>query len=104
MEYVNFRPWIGKNYYTTGYEGKRILVLGESHYCGNELEEGNRCFPLCKKEKMLPDCFSFTEDVIKWYLNDYSGKPFQRTFVCFERAVVGKELTKREREKISGRV
>ena len=32
MEYVNFRPWIGKTYYTTGYEGKRILVLGESHY------------------------------------------------------------------------
>jgi len=98
MENVNFRPWIGKKYNTTGYEGKRILVLGESHYCGNELGEGKRCFPLCKKENMLPDCFSQTEDVIKWYLSEYTGEPFQRTFVCFERAVVGRELSQEERE------
>ncbi len=98
MEHVNFRPWIGNNYNTTGYEGKKILVLGESHYCGSELGEGNRCFPLCKRENMLSDCFSQTEDVVKSYLNNYSGEPFQRTFVCFERAVTGKELTQKERE------
>ena len=98
MKHVNFRPWVGKNYSTTGYNGKKILVLGESHYCANELRAGERCSPLCKKENMLPECFSQTEDVIKWYLNDYTGEPFQRTFVCFERALAGKELSQEERE------
>lgn len=35
MEKINFLPWIGKYYYSTGFAGKRILVLGESHYCDN---------------------------------------------------------------------
>lgn len=33
---INFLPWIGKHYDTTGFAGKRILALGESHYCGND--------------------------------------------------------------------
>ena len=33
MEKINFLPWIGKHYSTTGFAGKRILALGESHYC-----------------------------------------------------------------------
>ena len=43
MSNINFKPWIGKNYLTKGYQGKRILVLGESHYCSKELSEGGRC-------------------------------------------------------------
>lgn len=31
----SFRPWVGKSY-TNGISGKRIMVLGESHYCANE--------------------------------------------------------------------
>ena len=33
MEIINYLPWIGKHYSTTGFGGKRILALGESHYC-----------------------------------------------------------------------
>ena len=33
MKHLHFTPWIGKHYSTTGYAGKRILALGESHYC-----------------------------------------------------------------------
>ena len=35
MAKINFLPWIGEHYYKTGFAGKRILVLGESHYCQN---------------------------------------------------------------------
>ena len=33
MGNVNFLPWIGNHYRTTGFAGKSILALGESHYC-----------------------------------------------------------------------
>ena len=36
MSEINFIPWIGDNYLSKGYKGKRILVLGESHYCNGE--------------------------------------------------------------------
>ena len=35
MHKLNFHPWIGNHYSTTGFAGKRILALGESHYCEN---------------------------------------------------------------------
>ena len=33
MSKIKFLPWIGNHYRTTGFAGKRILALGESHYC-----------------------------------------------------------------------
>ncbi len=95
---INFRPFVGKNYSTSGYRGKRILILGESHYCKNELAKGGRCFPLCKSELMKEDCFSQTEDVLNDYIYNYYGSSSQQTFLCFERAFIGKELTQEERE------
>ena len=32
MQHVNFYPWRGARY-DTGINNKRILILGESHYC-----------------------------------------------------------------------
>jgi len=29
---THFYPWIGKNYTSSGIKGKRVMVLGESHY------------------------------------------------------------------------
>ena len=95
---IHFEPWVGKNYLTKGYQGKRILVLGESHYCTKELSEGGRCFPQCKEENMFADCVSQTQDVVREAVYDYRGLPYQQTFLCFERAVMGKVLTKEERE------
>lgn len=98
MSNINFKPWVGEKYLTEGFHGKRILVLGESHYCSKELSEGGRCYPLCKKENMREDCFSQTQDVVKEYVYDYRGASYQQTFLCFERAVLGKESSQQEKE------
>ena len=97
MSNINFKPWVGKSYHL-GYNGKRLLVLGESHYCQKELAEGGRCHPECKKENMLDDCFSQTKDVIEDFVYNYCGDSYQQTFLCFERAVAGRELSQQERE------
>ncbi len=98
MSHINFRPWVGKNYLSQGYKGKRILVLGESHYCGESINGGD-CYPLCTREKIMQNnCVSFTINVIHDYVYSYSGVPFEQTFLCFERAIIGKELTQEERE------
>ncbi len=98
MNNIIFEPWVGKNYATTGYQGKKILVLGESHYCINELAKGGRCYPICKKEQMNNACFSFTQVVVRKAVYGYQGDPELRCFVTFERAVAGKELSQQERE------
>lgn len=98
MSEINYRPWVGNNALMQGYKGKRVLVLGESHYCKENLKQGEKCHPLCKKENFQSDCFSFTEDVMHDVVYNYSGKKYEQTFLCFERAVTGKELTQEERE------
>ena len=98
MSEINFKPWVGKDYFTKGYQGQRILVLGESHYCKTELAEGGRCHPLCQKEKMDNACYDQTQDDVHAMVYNYEGYPFQQTFLCFERAVAGKVLPQKERE------
>ncbi len=82
MKYVKFKPWVGCNYATGGIFGKKVLVLGESHYCDkpNAGADSND-----------------TLDVIDEFINDYRGEHYQQTFLCFERAVMGKELSSEER-------
>ena len=98
MSNINFKPWVGKNYQSGGFRGKKILVLGESHYCVTPLKKGGKCYPLCKKHKMNSSCNDFTEDVMNDILYHYDGEPYMQTFLCFERAVLGKELNQKERE------
>lgn len=98
MSNINFKPWVGKNYLIKGYQGKRILVLGESHYCERELSEGGRCYPMCKVELMNEACYKQTRDVVREAVYDYGGQRYLQAFLCFERAVAGKVLTQEERE------
>ena len=35
MDNVVFIPWVGDYYFKEGYNNKKILILGESHYCDN---------------------------------------------------------------------
>lgn len=98
MSSINFEPWVGKNYATIGYKGKKVLVLGESHYCSNELAQSGRCHPYCRKELMDGACRLQTCDVVREAVYDYGGQSYLRCFVSFERAVVGKVLTQEERE------
>lgn len=94
---INFKPWIGEKYLSEGFKGKRIIVLGESHYCPKELAEGGRCFPFCKKENMKKECVSQTEDIIGDFVGGYNGESYMQTYLCFERAIYGKELSQEER-------
>lgn len=80
MGKINYKPWVGKNY-STGFRGKKILVLGESHY-----DE--------------PD--TINSGLTQWVINDIvynlGGQTYRATFTCFERAMVGRPLTQKERE------
>ena len=80
MGRINYKPWVGKNY-STGFRGKKILVLGESHYDDPE---------------------TIDSDLTRWVINDIvynpEGQSYRATFTCFERAMVGRPMTQKERE------
>ena len=57
MKYVKFTPWVGKNY-EQGFRGKKILILGDSHYCAKECSENGCCYPKCE---FSPKCESAEE-------------------------------------------
>ena len=88
-KYVNFIPWVGESY-EKGYKGKRILVLGESHYC-DDCEK-------CQKISMKEECHAKTEDAVSDFLDDPKGLSYKATYTCFERNFVGRELKQEERE------
>lgn len=80
MSKINYKPWVGKNY-STGYQGKKILVLGESHYDpSGEIDE------------------ELTQWVIRDIAYEPGGQSYLATFTCFERAIAGKQMTQEERE------
>ena len=79
---IFFKPWVGSEYYSGGVYSKRVLVLGESHY-------GD-----------APDTSDDTIGTIKEFVYDYWGEPYQQTFLCFERALAGREINQEEREQL----
>lgn len=97
-KYVKFRPWIGREYENGGgILGQRVLVLGASHYC-SDLGSG-KCSCCSSEAGPLSRCQYFTEDVINEMLYRYdTAEPWMQTFLCFERAVMGKELSQAGRE------
>ena len=48
MQHVNFYPWRGAKY-DTGINNKRILILGESHYC-EDSDKSQKSRHRCPKE------------------------------------------------------
>lgn len=93
---IFFTPYIGKDYANGGLFGKRVMVLGESHYCGEGCCDCGNC-------RLYEKCTMFTQNVIKKYLNKDKSKERQywtRTFVKFERSLVGKITDQKRRQKI----
>lgn len=91
MEHVFFKPWIGKNYETGGIFGKKILVLGESHYCTDA--NCTQC-----GIKYASECTDInTSEIIQWMLDGNTDK-WTPTFKKFERSLVNEE-TSPERSK-----
>jgi hypothetical protein len=89
MKNVFYKPWVGKKYQTEGFKGKKIMILGESHYC----DEG--CGD-CGNSINHPNCTSFTIDVIANFLEYKSGKGvfkgWMNTFTKFGNIFFNKEL------------
>ncbi len=91
---IFFQPFVGKNYYNGGIFGKRIMVLGESHYC----EEG--CGD-CGNLATHRECAAFTNGVVNDYLNEnLERERWMNTFLKFERSLVGHETDWTERKQI----
>lgn len=89
MENVFFKPYVGKNYFE-GYLGKKLLILGESHYCdGNKCNETEICL-------QLPDCNSFTKDRLSEFFDYKKGileaESWMRTFTRFTNVFLGEKV------------
>lgn len=87
MKNVKFKPWIGKDYHDGNEFGKKILVIGESHYC-KDCEDVNES-----------DCSDFTQNLIQ-ELVDGKTASWTGTFRKFERSLVGHETTPEESARI----
>ena len=89
MEDVKFLPWEGENYQKGGFNGKKILVIGESFYCPEEEAVS-----------------SLTDKVINDYLAIRKGEyrksngRWTNTYLKFERSLVGEETTPEDSQKI----
>lgn len=83
-----FEPWVGKNYNTKGYLGKKIMILGESHYC-----KGINVCEKCGQEHKEEACKYLTQDVIHAVLGYTKGEGvhhrWMNSYTKFTRAIIG---------------
>lgn len=93
MDKVFFKPWIGKDYKNGGIFKKKILILGEAHYCG-------RGCPECGDVEKAEECAEFTS---KSTMEDYlagSTAGWTNSLRKFERSLVDHETDPEESKKI----
>ena len=89
MKHVRFEPWKGENYPTSGFNGKKVLVIGDSFYCS--------------EEEAVP---TLTKKVITDYLAIRNGEfrenkgEWTNTYLKFERSLEGKETTPEDSRRI----
>lgn len=77
MKGIRFLPWIGNNY-EQGINGKKIVVLGESHYCANIEKDATPQITI----KVISDLLD----------PDSEHEGYKNTYTKFERALAGKRL------------
>jgi len=91
---IFFQPFVGKYYANGGIFGKRIMILGESHYCDEECADCGDC-------RLHRECMGFTQHVLGDYLDEKKERQnWMRTFLKFERSLVGEETDQAMRLKI----
>ncbi len=84
MKHVIFSPWVGKHYHT-GWNGKRMMVLGESHYCASS-------------EEAVPQ---ITNRIITDLMDaDSEHEGYKNTYTKFANALAGKFLSFDERKRL----
>lgn len=99
LKHVHFLPWVGKDYENGGTFGKRILVLGESHYNCNEGCTREQC------ENALDCNKHFTSDVVKGHLypellDKENDNKWRNTYTKFERSLIGEWTDEEGREEV----
>lgn len=82
---VKFKPWVGENYETGIHQGKKLLILGESHYCANSETKATEDITIKVIEDLL-DPFS-----------EHEG--YKNTYTKFAKAVVGEKQFSDETKK-----
>lgn len=82
---VKFKPWVGENYETGIHQGKKLMILGESHYCANPETEATEDITIKVIEDLL-DPFS-----------EHEG--YKNTYTKFAKAVVGEKQFSDETKK-----
>jgi len=94
MSRLFFRPWVGSTYTTGGIFGKRVMILGESHYCDKGCAD-------CSNARVHPECYAFTNGVVNDYLDEsIEREGWMSTYLKFERSLVGHETDGKERRRI----
>ena len=82
---VKFKPWVGENYETGIHQGKKLMILGESHYCAKPETEATEDITIKIIEDLL-DPFS-----------EHEG--YKNTYTKFAKAVVGEKQFSDETKK-----
>lgn len=87
MKNVFYYPRVGKNY-EKGFNGVKLFILGESHYCGEKCE-------ICGKQSNN-DCSDFTIKVLSRYINYKKGngehEDWMRTFTRFTNVLLEEQV------------
>ncbi|MFC4666568.1 hypothetical protein [Falsiporphyromonas endometrii] len=88
MSNIVFHPFVGKNY-QAGINDKRILVLGESHYCASTSD-------------VRP---TLTTEIIEDLFDPKSPhEGYKTTYIKFIQALAGRDLSFQEREELWNRL
>jgi hypothetical protein len=96
MKNVFFKPYIGKNYFEKGYSGKKLMILGESHYCSDLQDKDCQCGQ-AEKCLQLSKCEVFTTDALNRFFDYKKGiaesEPWMTTFTRFTDVFLGKKVS-----------
>ena len=92
-KYVKFLPWVGEYYKSgDGFQGKKILILGDSHYCAKDKNRNDACRSKgdCSYDCMNDCCYKMTHNLIRdEYLEFRSGRKksegYLQTILTFEK-------------------
>lgn len=95
---VFFKPWIGENYWTNGYKGLRILVIGNSHYCS--CRDKCECCGIDGYGFDYEGCEDMTTAIVEKYLDRKQWECWMRTYQNFEYALYGQKTNRNKSQKI----
>ena len=99
MKDVFFKPYVGKNYFEKGYLGKKLLILGESHYCGERSAIDSQC-GIAEKCLQLSKCCDITNNVLNGFFDSKKGiaeaEPWMRTYTRFTNIFLGEQVNNEE--------